>query len=73
MKHGLSIQRLGTDQEIAPYGGTTLFRMTGTASATAPLAASFDADQIKSELRELGDSLNCDVSMEDIDKDDLED
>lgn len=66
VKHGLSIESLSTDQEVAPHGGTTLFQMTGTASAAAPLAAGFDPQFIKDELATLGDSLNCDVSIEDI-------
>jgi glycine cleavage system transcriptional repressor len=66
VKHGLSIEKLGTDKEIAPHGGTVLFKMTGVASAAAPLANGFDIAKIKSELIELGDSLNCDVSMEDV-------
>lgn len=63
--HGLSIDRLVTDQEIAPYGGTLLFKMQGTAVRLGPLPKSFDIHSIKKELQELGDSLNCDVTMED--------
>ena len=64
-KHGLSIDKLETDQEIAPYGGSVLFKMHGIVTASAPLASGFDSVKIKDELIELGDSLNCDVSMED--------
>jgi glycine cleavage system transcriptional repressor len=62
-KHGLSIDKVRTAQEIAPHGGTTLFLMEGTANAPDPLAKEFDADKIKAELEELGNFLNCDVSM----------
>jgi predicted amino acid-binding ACT domain protein len=64
-RHGLSIDKLATDQQIAPYGGTTLFTMHGTVVRLGPLPKSFDIGRIKQELEELGDSLNCDVKMED--------
>jgi glycine cleavage system transcriptional repressor len=64
-KAGLSIDRLHTDQEIAPYGGSTLFKMKGVAIAIAPLPKSFDIQKIKNDLMDLGDSLNCDVTIED--------
>lgn len=61
----MSIDRMETGQEIAPHGGTTLFRMSGTANAQAPLAAGFDIEKIKNELEALGDSLNCEVHLTD--------
>ena len=64
-KHGLSIDKMETDQAIAPYGGSVLFKMRGVANAAAPLASGFDPVKIKEELVELGDSLNCEVTMED--------
>lgn len=64
-KNGLSIDKMETDQEIAPYGGSVLFKMHGTAVALQPLAKGFDIAKIKRELEELGDSLNCEVSLED--------
>jgi len=64
-KHGLSIEKVRTSQEGAPHGGTTLFLMEGTATAPEPLAKEFSADKIKAELEELGNYLNCDVSMVD--------
>jgi glycine cleavage system regulatory protein len=64
-KAGLSIDRLETDQEIAPHGGSVLFKMRGVAIALAPLPKTFDIVKIKADLVELGDSLNCDVSMDD--------
>jgi predicted amino acid-binding ACT domain protein len=62
---GLSIDKLETDQEIAPHGGSVLFKMHGTVVAMAPLAKHFDVAKIKADLAELGDSLNCEVTMED--------
>lgn len=62
---GLNIDKMETSQEIAPYGGSVLFKMRGTAIAIAPLPKSFDISKIKQELVELGDELNCDISMED--------
>jgi glycine cleavage system transcriptional repressor len=62
---GLSIDRLETDQEIAPHGGSVLFKMRGIAIALAPLPKHFDIHKIKQDLSELGDSLNCDVVLED--------
>lgn len=64
-KAGLSIDRLETDQEIAPHGGSVLFKMRGVAIALAPLPKTFDIAKIKAELEELGDSLNCDVTVTD--------
>jgi len=63
--HGLNIDKMTTSQEIAPYGGTVLFTMRGLAIAYEPLPKSFDPAIIREDLRKLGDSLNCDVSMED--------
>jgi glycine cleavage system regulatory protein len=65
-KHGLSIDKMETDQEIAPYGGSMLFKMRGVATASAPLSSGFDISKIKRELKDLGDSVNCDVSLEDV-------
>jgi glycine cleavage system transcriptional repressor len=64
-KHGLSIEKVRTSQECAPHGGTTLFLMEGTANALEPLAKEFSADKIIAELEELGNFLNCDVSVVD--------
>lgn len=64
-KHGLNIEKLETDQDIAPYGGTLLFRMRGVVNAFEPLAKSFDIAKIKQDLADLGDSLNCEVALED--------
>lgn len=62
---GLSVDSLETDQEIAPHGGTTLFRMRGVAVVTEPAPKQLDVEQIKLDLEDLGDSLNCQVSLTD--------
>ena len=67
-KHGLSIETMGTTEEIAPYGGTSLFRMKGIAHAFEPLPKTFDASQIREELQELGNDLNCDLNLEDVEE-----
>lgn len=64
-KHGLSIDRMHTDQALAPQGGTVLFHINATVTASAPLAAGFDAEKIREDLEAIGDSLNCDVTLED--------
>lgn len=63
--HGLSVDTLETKHEEAPWGGTTLFSIDGIVTAQEPLAKSFDTDKIRKELTKLGDSLNCDVTLED--------
>lgn len=68
-KHGLSIDTMGTTEEIAPHGGTSLFRMKGIAHAFEPLPKTFDSEQIQEELQELGESLNCDLSLVEVDED----
>ena len=60
---------MGTVEEIAPHGGTHLFRMRGIAHAFEPLPKTFDPNKIREELREVGDSLNCDVTLEDVAED----
>ena len=62
-QNGLSIQEMKTSDELAPEGGTVLFSMTGLAHAYEPMAAGFDISIIKSKLKELGDDLNCDISL----------
>jgi glycine cleavage system transcriptional repressor len=64
-RHGLSVDKMETSDEIAPHGGTTLFHMKGTANALEPLAAGFDIDEIKRDMEVLADELNCDIHMED--------
>ena len=64
--NGLSVDKMETSDEIAPHGGTTLFKMKGVANAFEPLAAGFDVAEIKSKLANLADELNCDITMEDI-------
>lgn len=49
-----------------PTSSTVLFRMKGIAHAYEPLSAGFDVSKIKQELSELGDHLNCDIVLKDI-------
>ena len=69
---GMSVQKMEAEKDFAPHGGAVLFRMSGIATAAAPLASGFDADAIKEKLEALGDSMNCDVTMEDVVEDDPE-
>ena len=63
-KHGFNIANLKTSDEDAPFGGTTLFLLEGIVNVPEPLAAGFDIEAIRNELVELGESLNCDISLE---------
>ena len=71
-QNGLSIDKMETSDEIAPYGGTTLFKMRGIAHAYEPIAAGFDAEKVRDELSSLGNALNCDIDLEEVDSDELE-
>ena len=64
--NGLSIDRLTTGEEIAPHGGTTLFHMQCLATAHEPLAKDFNVETIRMQLEALGERLNCDVTMDDV-------
>lgn len=64
--YGLSIDKLKTGEDIAPYGGTTLFHMQAVANALEPVAKDFSPDRVREELENLGDALNCDVELEDV-------
>ncbi|KAL3908643.1 MAG: hypothetical protein SGARI_002969 [Bacillariaceae sp.] len=64
--NGLNIDKMETSDELAAGGSTVLFKMKGIAHAYEPLASGFDVGKIKEELTELGDSLNCDIEMEDV-------
>lgn len=64
--NGLNIDKMETSDELAPEGGTVLFRMRGIAHAYEPLAAGFNPSKIKQELADLGDALNCDIELEDV-------
>lgn len=65
-RNGLSIDKMETSQEDAPFGGATLFVVTGIANAHKPLPDGFDPDSVRDELEGLGDELNCDVTLEDV-------
>lgn len=69
--NGLNIDSLETTDELAPGGGAVLFRMIGITHAYEPLSAGFDVEKIKQELTHLGDSLNCDIELMDLDDDDM--
>ena len=69
--NGLSIDRLATGEEIAPHGGTTLFHMQCLATAQEPLAKDFDVETIRAQLEALGERLNCDVTLEDVQDDSI--
>lgn len=64
-KYHLSIDTMETSDEIAPHGGTTLFRIDGIATGPNPLPKSFEPDGIREELGALGDSLNVDITLKD--------
>eukprot|EP00567_Pseudictyota_dubia_P001936 CAMPEP_0197466626 /NCGR_PEP_ID=MMETSP1175-20131217/65152_1 /TAXON_ID=1003142 /ORGANISM="Triceratium dubium, Strain CCMP147" /LENGTH=252 /DNA_ID=CAMNT_0043002675 /DNA_START=46 /DNA_END=805 /DNA_ORIENTATION=+ len=64
-KHRLSIDEMRTTEEDAPYGGATLFHVDGIVTLAPPLPKQFDPDAIAKELRDLGESMNCDVILED--------
>jgi len=66
-KHRLNIDELKTYEDAsAPYGGVSLFHMSGIATAPAPLSKSFDPKLIREELEALGDEMNCDITLEDL-------
>ena len=64
-RNGLSIDKMETTDEMAPQGGTVLFKMVGIANAYEPVASGFDIDKINEQLNALGDDLNCDIHIED--------
>lgn len=65
-RNGLGIYNMHTSQEEAPFGGSTLFKVSGVANAPEPLSANFDPEAIREELEKLGEELNCDVTLEDV-------
>mmetsp|Transcript_27631 Transcript_27631/g.42842 ORF Transcript_27631/g.42842 Transcript_27631/m.42842 type:complete len:215 (+) Transcript_27631:35-679(+) len=67
-ENGMNINDLRTSEESAPFGGTTLFSMEGMATVNSPLPKTFDPDNIRLKLADLGDSLNCDISLEDVEE-----
>jgi len=62
----LNIDNLETNDEEAPFGGTTLFRMTCNLQAIEPIADKFDISAVRKELAKLGNELNCDIHIDDI-------
>lgn len=65
VENGLSVDALETSWEEAAFGGTTLFSIDGIVTAHEPLAKNFDTEKIRAALVKLGDSINCDVTLED--------
>lgn len=66
-KHRLNIDSLKTaEDKSAPYGGLSLFTMSGIATTPLPLTKSFDPEIVRAELEELGDQMNCDITLEDV-------
>lgn len=66
VKYNLNIDEMKTFEETAPYGGTTLFHMSGITTSPAPLAKGFNSTTIREELQTLGDTMNCDIDLEDM-------
>lgn len=65
-KHRLNIDELKTfEDDSVPYGGVTLFQMSGTCTSPAPLANGFSPAAIRDELESLGDSMNCEITLKD--------
>ena len=62
-RNGLNIEDMESSDEIAPHGGTTLFRMEGVAHAYEPMSKGFNPQKIMRELEMLGNDLNCEISM----------
>ena len=67
-ENGMNIDDLQTSEESAPFGGMTLFSMKGMTTETSPLHKSFDPNKTRSKLADLGDSLNCDIWLEDVEE-----
>lgn len=65
-RNGLTIGDMKTSHEEAPFGGTELFAMEGTAVAYEPLTSNFDWRKIREGLKEMGEGMNCDVEFEDV-------
>eukprot|EP00573_Skeletonema_grethae_P000496 CAMPEP_0201689488 /NCGR_PEP_ID=MMETSP0578-20130828/3059_1 /ASSEMBLY_ACC=CAM_ASM_000663 /TAXON_ID=267565 /ORGANISM="Skeletonema grethea, Strain CCMP 1804" /LENGTH=139 /DNA_ID=CAMNT_0048174139 /DNA_START=335 /DNA_END=754 /DNA_ORIENTATION=- len=62
----LTIANMKTKHEEAPFGGTELFTVEGRSVAYEPLSSNFEWTKIREELKELGDSLNCDIEFDDV-------
>eukprot|EP00594_Rhizosolenia_setigera_P019426 CAMPEP_0178959346 /NCGR_PEP_ID=MMETSP0789-20121207/12239_1 /TAXON_ID=3005 /ORGANISM="Rhizosolenia setigera, Strain CCMP 1694" /LENGTH=205 /DNA_ID=CAMNT_0020642337 /DNA_START=79 /DNA_END=696 /DNA_ORIENTATION=+ len=65
-KHMLSVSNLSTseDDEAAPFGGTTLFTMNCTVSASNLSNKNFDVELLEKEIENLANDLNCDIDLE---------
>ena len=65
-RNQLTIANMKTKHEEAPFGGTELFTVEGRSVAYEPLASNFEWTKIREELKELGDSLNCDIEFDNV-------
>ena len=66
-KHRLNIDEMKAfEDKSAPNGGLSLFHMSGIATSPAPLANGFNSKVIREELEQLGDEMNCDITLEDM-------
>mmetsp|Transcript_10862 Transcript_10862/g.16043 ORF Transcript_10862/g.16043 Transcript_10862/m.16043 type:complete len:224 (-) Transcript_10862:104-775(-) len=65
-RNQLTIANMKTKHEEAPFGGTELFTVEGRSVAYEPLASNFEWTKIQEELKELGDSLNCDIEFDNV-------
>ena len=65
--HGLSIDRMTTAQEDAPFGGTTLFFMEGLVTkGPGTMPGVLNSSTLREELCTLGKSMNCDIDLVDL-------
>jgi len=71
--HGMSVDRLDTGREGAPFGGSTLFHMDGVVTVPHPLAKNFNPNSVREDLHALADTMNCEIDLNDADPEDIED
>ena len=64
---GLNIDNFETCSDAAPFGGTTLFHMKCRVTG----ADGMHVSQIKSDLEQLGNSLNCDIILQEVESDEI--
>lgn len=65
-KYNLSIEDLETSQKEAPFGGTTLFLMKCSVTATDSTPGDIDIAAVKKDIEKLADSFNCDIDLEEV-------
>ena len=59
----ISVTKLSTQQELAPFGGTTLFSLTGLISSAEPV----DPDRLRSAFDLLQQDTGIDVNIDILD------